>query len=68
MSGSGRAAEEKVKMSESDKAPKIDELNLYIENRLEYYKKLFEKMEDDRKSDWEKLNGLFVETVKADLK
>ena len=57
-----------MKMSESDKAPKIDELNLYIENRLEYYKKLFEKMEDDRKSDWEKLNGLFVETVKADLK
>lgn len=57
----------KVKMSESDKAPKIDELNLYIENRLEYYKKLLENMEDDRKSDWEKLNGLFVETVKANL-
>lgn len=23
--------------------------------------------EDDRKSDWEKLNSLFVETVRADL-
>lgn len=57
----------KVKMSESDKAPKIDELNLYIENQLEYYKKLLENMEDDRKSDWEKLNGLFVEMVRVNF-
>lgn len=54
-------------MLELDKAPRIDELNLYIENQIEYYKKLLENMEDDRKSDWEKLNGLFMETVKANL-
>ena len=49
----------KVQMSESDRAPKIDAINQYIEEKLAYYKALLEKMEDDRNYDWEPLEAVF---------
>ena len=53
----------KVKMSEHDKAPRIDVLNQYIIEKLEYYKEFAEKMENDRNHDWGPLNGAFVEIL-----
>jgi hypothetical protein len=50
----------KVKMSESDKAPRIDIINKYIEDKLEYYKVLVEIMVDGRNSDWDSLDKLFI--------
>jgi len=49
----------KVKMSESDKAPKIEAINQYIEEKLAYYKALLETMADDRNPDWEPLDEVF---------
>lgn len=54
----------KVKMSESDKAPKIDNINQYIEKKLAYYKTLVESMEDDRNSDWESLQNVFINLLR----
>lgn len=53
----------KVRMSESDKAPRIDALNEYIEEKLEYYKALTGKMPDDRKPEWEPLEMKFREML-----
>ena len=53
----------KVKMSESDKALKIDVINQYIEEKLAYYKELLETMADDRNPDWEPLERIFKESV-----
>ena len=53
----------KVKMSESDKAPKIEKINQYIEEKLAYYKKLLETMPDDRNADWEALDEVFFRMV-----
>lgn len=49
----------KVKMSESDTAPKIDSINQYIEEKLAYYKALLETMTDDRNPDWDSLEDVF---------
>lgn len=38
----------KVKMSEADKAPRIEKINQYIEEKLAYYKALADTMDDDR--------------------
>ncbi len=54
---------EKVKMSEADKAPKIDRINRYIEEKLAYYKELLETMTDDRNPDWELLDRAFIQIV-----
>ena len=54
----------KMQMSESDKAPKIEKINQYIEKNLSHYKYLLEEMKDDRKSDWEPLENVFIELVK----
>lgn len=53
----------KVKMSESDKAPKIEKINQYIEEKLVYYKALVETMADDRNPDWEPLEIEFGKLV-----
>ena len=53
----------KVQMSESDKAPKIEKVNRYIEEKLAYYKALLEGMEDDRNPDWEPLEKVFRDIV-----
>lgn len=54
----------KVTMSESDKAPRIDKINDYIVNKIEYYKNLLEGMEDDKNPDWDILEKVFRENVK----
>ena len=51
--------EKKVKMSEADKAPKVDVINQYIEEKLAYYKALIDTMTDDRNPDWELLEKEF---------
>lgn len=50
---------QKLRMSESDRAPGIAEINRYIEEKLAYYKALAEAMEDDRKPAWEPLEEVF---------
>lgn len=57
----------KIQMSESDKAPKIDVINRYIEEKLEYYKNLLEKMDDDRNPDWEPLEKVFRDILGSRL-
>lgn len=52
-------------MSEADKAPKIEVINQYIEEKLSYYKTLVESMTDDRNPDWEPLEQEFVEVLNA---
>lgn len=53
----------KVQMSESDRAPRVEVINQYIEEKLSYYKALVEKMKDDRKPDWEPLEDEFRRLV-----
>lgn len=53
----------KIKMSESDKAPRIDVINRYIEEKLSYYKKLADSMDDDRNYDWNMIDEVFRKTV-----
>lgn len=53
----------KVKMSEADKAPRIEEINRYIEEKLSYYKMTVDSMADDRKPDWEPLETAFRKLV-----
>lgn len=54
----------KMKMSESEKGKRIDELNKYIAAQLSYYKEKAAGMKDDRNPDWLELNRIFAETVK----
>ena len=56
--------EKKVRMSESDRAPRIDMLNQYIERNLEYFKTLAGEMPDDRKPEWEPLELKFRELLR----
>lgn len=53
----------KVQMSESDKAPKIEKVNQYVEEKLIYYKNLLEGMYDDRNPDWEPLEEVFKKVI-----
>lgn len=52
--------EVKKQMNESDKGKRIDKLNDYILNMLDYYKNSIAEMEEDRKQDWEALNQVFL--------
>lgn len=53
----------KIKMSESDKGPKLEKINQYIEKKLEYYQAFAQFMQDDRNPDWEPLERAFREIV-----
>lgn len=53
----------KVTMSEADLAPRIDEINAYIEEKLTYYKQVVESMKDDRRPEWEPLESAFREMI-----
>ncbi len=53
----------KVKMSEADKAPRIEKINQYIEEKLSYYKEAAESIKDDRNPDWEPLEKAFRDIV-----
>lgn len=55
----------KVRMSESDRAPKIEVINHYIEEKLSYYKALAESMTDDRNPDWDSLEQEFIEVLNS---
>ena len=56
--------DKKMKMSEADKAPKIVELNLFIEKSLEYYKSYIDGLQDDRKVEWSPLEDIFATMIK----
>lgn len=56
--------EKKVRMSESDKAPRVEALDQYIEKNLEYYKIMAGEMTDDRKTEWEPLERKFREMLR----
>ena len=62
----GELLAKKIQMSESEKAPKIEVINQYIEEKLAYYKALVESMEDDRNPDWEPLENAFRRLVNGD--
>ncbi len=54
---------QKMKMSESDKAPRIEKINRYIEEKLSYYKACAMSMADDRNPNWEPLEVEFRKLV-----
>ena len=49
----------KVRMSEAQKGPRVEVINNYIEEKLDYYKAIVETMEDDRNTDWYALEEEF---------
>lgn len=53
----------KVKMIESEKGPRVDAINEYIAENLVQMKRCVDAMEDDRKSDWDALNEVFLGAV-----
>lgn len=53
----------KIKMSESDKGPRIDVINKYIEENLQYYKGVIQVKENDKKAEWDTLNQVFIKTM-----
>lgn len=55
--------EKKMQMSESDKAPKIEKINQYIEEKLVYFKRIVNSMEDDRNPDWIELEKVFRKII-----
>ena len=58
-----RLVEAKLQMTESEKRGKIQELNDYIQENLEYYQALLSEMPEDRNKDWESLNRSFRELL-----
>lgn len=54
----------KVKTPETGKGGRIDELNDYISRNLDAFKMKTAAMPDDRVTDWEELNHLFLEQIK----
>lgn len=54
----------KMRMIESEKGRRIDEINEYIVSKLDYYKKLTGELPDDRKTEWEPLNQLFLAVLR----
>ncbi len=56
--------EQKVKMAESDKAPKIGVISNYLVENIAYYKGLMgEGQPDDRKPEWDELDKAFLELI-----
>ena len=53
----------KKQMVEAEKGRRIDELNQYIQEKLQKYKQQINEMKDDRNQDWEPLNRLFREML-----
>lgn len=53
----------KKEMIESEEGRHIDELNLYMEANLLYFKEKVSSMEDDRNPDWDELDSIFREIV-----
>lgn len=55
-----KLVEIKMQMLETEKGRRIDQVNTYIVENLEYFKKKAGAMEDDRNADWEPLNQYFL--------
>ncbi|MGB8452670.1 MAG: nucleotidyltransferase domain-containing protein [Anaerocolumna sp.] len=55
--------EKKIQMGEAEKGKRIDKLNEYIVNNLAYFKKKVDSMEDDRNTDWDELNSMFIKRL-----
>ena len=53
----------KVKMNESEKGKKIEEINTYIERELIRLENEIPKMVDDRKGEWDSLNQIFIDAL-----
>ena len=54
----------KVKTPETGTGGRIDELNDYISRNLDAFKMKTASMPDDRVTDWEELNCLFLEQIR----
>ena len=63
-----KLVEIKMTMNEFEKGPKIQKVNDYICENLQYYKKCVEEIEDDRVSDWETLNRIFFNIARNQMK
>lgn len=55
----------KMEMVESEKGKRVDAVNAYIVEKLNYYRQLVDSMEDDRDGDWKKLNQVFLQLLKG---
>ena len=55
--------DKKMQMNEHDEAPRISEVNEYLEAQLSHFKQLAEDMKDDRNPDWEELNNCFIQLL-----
>ena len=53
----------KKQMVESEKGKRIDVLNDYMFENINYFKCRIEGMKDDRNPDWEKINSCFIELL-----
>lgn len=58
-----KLVEQKKQMAEADMGVRVDELNEYIEEKIVQYKEKVLLMPEDRNSDWEVLNSLFLEIL-----
>ena len=50
-------------MEEGDKAPRIQEIDLYIEKLIAYYKDLLDHMESDLNRDWKAIDKEFQDMI-----
>lgn len=60
-----RLLEQKIRMPESERGARIEELDAYIERNLDRYRKLAASLPDDRDGDWGKLNEVFLNVLKG---
>lgn len=58
-----KLVEAKVKMVESEKGPRIEKVNAYIVEKLNYYKELLSKMEENKNYNWDDINELFRKMI-----
>lgn len=57
--------EKKRKAAESGQGRRLDTLHRYLEENIEYCGTMAGTMADDRKSDWEALNRIFLDTLSS---
>lgn len=53
----------KARTDEKDYNPKVPVIQEFVDSEIDRYEKLAAEMEDDRMTDWELLNKIFVERV-----
>ncbi len=55
----------KARTDEKELNPAIPVIQQFIEEQIAYYEMMAAKMQDDRNSDWETLNRVFLENIEA---